>query len=132
MTKSMSHSHEAVNYESTLELNSATYPSVKFRIRRPSFRRRSVLIGQVRELGMSLQCLEAGEGVAERIEAFHIRAKIDQLYLEWGLEKIDGMQIDGEAVCVESLMAKGPEDLTREILEQIKRQCTMSEAERKN
>ena len=132
MTKSMSHLGEAVKYESLLELNSAAYPTVRYRIRRPSFRRRTELIGQVRELGKSLQCLEAGEGVAERIEAFHIRAKIDQLYLEWGLEHIEGMEIDGEAVCVESLLAKGPEDLTREILEQIKRQCTMSEVERKN
>ena len=132
MTNYMLHSHEAANYESSLELNSATYPTVKYRIRRPSFRRRSALIGQVREMGRSLQCLEAGEGVAERIEAFHVRSKIDQLYLEWGLEKIEGMEIDGEAISVESLMAKGPEELTSEILEQIKRQCTMTEAERKN
>lgn len=132
MTNSMSHLHETLHYESTLEVSSAMYRGVKYRILRPSFRRRSDLIGQVRELGRSLQFLEAGEGVADRIEAFHVHSKIDQLYLEWGLEKIEGMEIDCEPITVELLIAKGPEDLTREIIDRIKSLCTISEAERKN
>ena len=132
MTNCMSHSHERVNYESTLDVNSAEYRGVRYRIRKPSFRRRSLLIEQVRELGRSLSFVEAGEGVADRIEAVHLHAKIDQLYLEWGLEAIEGMEIDGEPITVESLIAKGPEDLTREILVKIKAQCSLSEAERKN
>ena len=128
----MLHLHEKVNYESTLQLISVSYPCVTYRIRRPSFRRRSALIGQVRELGRSLQFLEASESVIEKIEAFHVRSKIDQVYLEWGLEDVAGIQIDGEEATVESLISKGPEDLTKEILDQIKRQCTLSEEERKN
>ena len=132
MTNCMLHSHEMVNYESTLCVNSDGFRGVKYRIRKPSFRRRSLLIEQVRELGRSLNFVEAGESVADRIESVHLHAKIDQLYLEWGLEAIDGMEIDGEPITVDSLIAKGPEDLTREILEKIKGQCALSEAERKN
>ncbi len=132
MTNCMSHSHEGVNYESTLEVHSAAYLGVKYRIRKPSFRRRSLLIEQVRELGRSLNFVEAGEGVADRIEAVYLHSRIDRLYLEWGLEAIEGMDIDGEPISVESLIAKGPEDLTGEILVKIKAQCTLSEAERKN
>lgn len=132
MTNCMSHSHDRMNYESTLDVNSAAYPEVKYRILKPSFKRRSLLIEKVRELGRSLNFLEAGEGVADRIEAVHLQAKIDRLYLEWGLEDIQGMEIDGEPITVEILIAKGPEDLTREILVKIKGQCALSETERKN
>ena len=128
----MSHLHESVNFESTLQLKSVAYPSVTYRICRPSFRRRSALIEQVRELGRSLQFLEASESVTDKIEVFHLHSKIDQLYLEWGLDEIAGIQIDGEEVTVDLLLSRGPESLTREILEQIKRQCTVTESERKN
>jgi hypothetical protein len=132
MTNYMSHSHETVHYESTLDVSSAAYAGVRYRIRKPSFLSRSRLIDQVRELGRSLNFVEAGEGAADRIEAVHLHMKIDRLYLEWGLEAIEGMEIDGERITVESLIAKGPEDLTSEILVKIKAQCTLSESERKN
>ena len=132
MTNFMSHSHETVKYESTVAVDSAAYPGVRYRILRPSFKRRSALIGQVRELGKSLEFLEAGESATDRIEAFHVHSKINELYLNWGLTGIEGMEIDGEQITTESLLEKGPEDLTREILDQIKGQCTLSEEERKN
>ncbi len=132
MTKSMSHLHEMVKYDSMLELESHSHPGVRFRIRRPSFKRRSMLIGQVRELGRNLQFLDAGEGVADRIEAFHVHSKIDQLYLEWGLDSVEGLEIDGSAITIEDMLEKGPESLTREILERIKGQLSLTEDERKN
>jgi len=132
MTKSMSHLAEAVRYESTLQLHSSVYPTVSYRIRRPSFLRRSQLISQVRELGRSLQFLEASPDIVEKLEAVRTRTEINRLYLQWGLESISGLLVDGEAATVELLLAKGPEDLTNEILEQIKRQCSLSEPEIKN
>jgi len=128
----MSHLAEAVRYESTLQLHSSVYPTVSYRIRRPSFLRRSQLISQVRELGRSLQFLEASPDIVEKLEAVRTRTEINRLYLQWGLESISGLLVDGEAATVELLLAKGPEDLTNEILEQIKRQCSLSEPEIKN
>jgi hypothetical protein len=54
------------------------------------------------------------------------------MYLQWGLVKIDGLVIDGEAASTAQLLEKGPEDLAREVVGAIKEQCGLTEAERKN
>jgi len=54
------------------------------------------------------------------------------VYLEWGLEEIEGLTIDGEQATPQALIEKGPMDLAREILGRIKRECGLSEGERKN
>jgi hypothetical protein len=42
------------------------------------------------------------------------------------------LTIDGEAANAERLIDKGPDQLAREIVESIKQQCGLSDAERKN
>ena len=58
--------------------------------------------------------------------------KVERAYLEWGLEAIYGLEIDGEPADVGSLIDRGPEGLCREIAEQIRRECFLTEEQRKN
>jgi hypothetical protein len=59
-------------------------------------------------------------------------AEVEKIHLEWGLEGVEGLEIDGKAATVEDLIAKGPETLTQEIVRAIRSECGLSEAERKN
>jgi len=68
----------------------------------------------------------------EKLEAAVLAAEIDRVYLGWGLEEIAGLTIDDEPATPESLIDKGPMDLAREILSRVKRECGLSEDERKN
>jgi hypothetical protein len=61
-----------------------------------------------------------------------LAAEIDRVYLEWGLEEIQGLEIDGELATPASLIEKGPLDLAKEILARIKSECGLSEDQRKN
>jgi hypothetical protein len=54
------------------------------------------------------------------------------MYLQWGLVRIEGLVIDGEAATAVQLLEKGPEDLASEVVGAIKEQCGLSETERKN
>jgi hypothetical protein len=105
---------------------------VAFAIYRISFGRRMELSRRVREISRKAEFLEAGTELHEKIEANILAQEIDAMYLEWGLVRIDGLSIDGEAATVVQLLEKGPEDLAREVVGAIKEQCGLSEAERKN
>jgi hypothetical protein len=61
-----------------------------------------------------------------------LASEIDKLYLEWGLIRVNGIDLDGEPASKEKLIASGPEDLCREILAAIRRECGLSEEQRKN
>jgi len=87
---------------------------------------------QVREISQKAQFLNAGSELQEKIEANILAQEVDALYLRWALTGIEGLQIDGEAATPERLLEKGPEELTREIVSEIRRQCGLNEAERKN
>jgi hypothetical protein len=124
--------HDAVHYDSVVSIDSQAVPGVTFVIHRISFGRRMELSRRVRELSRKAEFLEAGTALHEKIEANILSQEIDALYLQWGLVKIDGLIIDGEAAGVEQLLEKGPEDLAREVVGTIKAQFGLSEAERKN
>jgi hypothetical protein len=121
-----------VIYESAVRIDSKALPGVKFVINRVSFGRRMELSRRVREVSQKAEFLEAGDGVQERIEASILAQEIDAMYLQWGLVSIEGLVIDGEGATAAHLIEKGPEELAREIVSTIKRQCGLSEAERKN
>lgn len=121
-----------LRYESTLPVQSKTTRGVTFVIHRISFGRRMELSRRVRELIQRAEFLEAGGQVHDKIEAGILAQEIDAMYLRWGLVNIDGMTIDGEPVDCESLIEKGPEGLASEIVQAVKSQCGLSEAERKN
>ncbi|HEY7338470.1 MAG TPA: hypothetical protein VH639_26525 [Bryobacteraceae bacterium] len=117
--------------ESFLWFEAAGYPGVRFRIARISLGRRIELARRVREIGRKLEFFEAGEA-REKFEAAVLQCEIDRAYLEWGLEAVEGLEIDGESATPEILIERGPLDLALEILEKIRAECGLKEDERKN
>jgi hypothetical protein len=126
------HTIDHVVYESHVMRESKCRPGVRFTVHRVSFGRRVDLSRRIRELSQKAQFHEAGDDLRDKIEANLIASEIEATYLRWGLVKVEALSIDGEAATVESLIEKGPEDLAREIIGEIKSQCGLSEAERKN
>ncbi len=119
-------------YESSLWFDSAVMPGVRYLIRRVSLARRIDLATRIRETARKLEFLEAGAGAMEQVEAAVLRVEMDRVYLDWALEGIEGLQIDGEAATPASFIDRGPIPLAEEILNRIKLECGLTEAERKN
>jgi len=119
-------------YESVVAIRSKARPVVTFVINRVSFGRRMELSRRAREISRKAEFLEAGGQLGDKIEAGILAQEIDAMYLGWGLVSIRGLTIDGEAATVERLLEKGPDEVTREIVEAIKAECGLSEGERKN
>jgi hypothetical protein len=97
-----------------------------------SLARRIGLARKIREAGRRLEFLEAGGDVREKLDAAVLQGEVDRAYLEWGLEAIEGLEIDGEMATPETLIEKGPANLAAEILGRIRGECGLSESERKN
>ena len=133
MTSSTLHSVNAgASHESSIWFDSAAVLGSRYRVRRVSLGRRIALAQRIREAGRKLEFLEAGSSGIEQIEAAVLKGEIERIYLEWGLEAIEGLTIDGEAATPESLIERGPLLLAEEILSRIKAECGLSQAERKN
>jgi len=131
----MSLSAEAVcaaAHQSWAWFDANTWAGVRYRIAVVSVTRRIELARRIREIGRRLEFLEAGGAAHERLEAMVLAAEIDQAYLEWGLEAVERLSIDGETATPALLIARGPADLAAEILERIRAACGLSENERKN
>jgi hypothetical protein len=105
---------------------------VRFEIARISFGRRIELARRIREIGRKVEYLEAGSDARDKLEATVLAGEIDRVYLEWGLMTVEGLTIDGEAATPALLIERGPADLAAEILARIKRECGLTEDERKN
>ena len=101
-------------------------------MRRASVARKITLARRVREIGRGIEFLEASGDPREKLEVAVLAGEIDRAYLEWGLEGIEGLTIDGEAATVEALVEKGPLELASEVLDRIKAECGLNEGERKN
>jgi hypothetical protein len=125
-------SNGAVHYESVVWINSQARPGVKFAIHRVSFGRRMELSRRVREISQKAEFLAASTELHEKIEANILGQEIDAMYLQWGLASVEGLIIDGETAGATQLLEKGPEDIAREVVDAIKAQCGLTEAERKN
>ncbi|HEY3741175.1 MAG TPA: hypothetical protein VGL53_15090 [Bryobacteraceae bacterium] len=124
---------EPVNqYVSYSEHDSESAPGVRYRIARMSFARRLELVRKVRDLAQKIEFLDAGTGAQDRIERSVLGGEVDRLYLEWGLQAVAGLTIDGESATPALLIEKGPESLAREIAGRIRAECHLSEDERKN
>lgn len=129
MTNSISLSGK---HDSWAWFDAETCEGVRFRIARVSVARKIELARRIREVGRKVEFLVAGQDPREKLEAAVLAAEIDLVYLEWGLEEIAGLTIDGEQATPLALIEKGPMDLAREILVRIKHECGLSEGERKN
>jgi len=119
-------------WQSKTVVRSEAWPGVEFVIARITFGRRLELLKRVRDLAVRLEYFEAGREEKNRIEASLLGAQLDRLYIEWGLEEVLGLQIDGEQATPESLVDRGPEELFQEALAAVKAECGLSEQERKN
>ncbi len=120
-----------MEHESEVTLESKCSPGVRFTIGRMSFGRRLELTRRIWGLAGKAEYAANGEP-AERLEAALLEGEIDRTYLEWGLVRIEGLDIDGQAATPDLLVTRGPEDLCREIVATIKSECGLTEDERKN
>ncbi len=121
-----------MRHDSFVWLDAETHPRVRYRIAKMSLGRRIELARRIREAGRSIEFLEAGNDVREKLEAAVLKGEMDRVYLQWGLEAIEGLEIDGEEATPALLIEKGPANLAAEILKQIRSECGLSESERKN
>ncbi len=87
---------------------------------------------QVRDLATRIEYFEAGRDDSNRMEASLLGAQMDRVYLEWGLEEVLGLSLDGAKAAPETLIERGPEHLVQEALAAIKAECGLNETERKN
>lgn len=123
---------KAVDYESTMTLESKSLEGVAFTVLRLSLARRLALARLVLELSRRLEFRAAGSNPEDKIEANILTCEIEHVYMRWGLVKVTGLSIDGMDATPELVAEKGPESLTREIVDAIKAQCGLTESERKN
>ncbi len=123
---------DGVMYASEVEATSRQYPGVRFVLRRCSVARRIALIERLAGHASAYEALKASERMDDRAQAEALRLRMDFEYLDWGLLRVLGLLIDGEAPDAKTLFEKGPEGLTREILSRIREECELTGDERKN
>jgi hypothetical protein len=119
-------------WQSRTAVQSQSWPGVEFVIARITFGRRLDLLKRVRDMAVRLEYFEAGREEKNRIEASLLGAQLDRIYIEWGLEEVRGLDIDGEPATPESLVERGPEQLFQEALAAVKAECGLSEEQKKN
>lgn len=121
-----------MNYESCTRTESRIAPGVVFVVSKMSFTRRMDLIRRIRELSLKFDFLKAGESTEEKLEGALVSAEIDRLYVNWGVQALTGLEIDGVQATPDLLATAGPEELFREAVAAVKAECGLSETERKN
>jgi hypothetical protein len=122
-----------MDYHSSIWKESAEAEGVRYRIRCMSFGRRIELMKRVGDSLARLEFLQAGEPTPESTaEATLLGGAIDREFLEWGLEEIEGLAIDGQAATPAELIEIGPEPLVQEALRAVRSAVGLSEQERKN
>ena len=106
-------------------------PGVRFAVRRISLRQRIELNRRVKELTIKYDFLRAGDA-ADRLEAALSDLLVAKLYLEWGLDEIAGLSIDGQKATPDLVIAHGPESLSDEMAQFIQAESALTDDERKN
>ncbi|MEI9814972.1 MAG: hypothetical protein WDO18_21045 [Acidobacteriota bacterium] len=128
----MSRSAEyVVEYESSVWFEAESFAGVRYRLARVSVNRRIELARRIRDIGRKVEFLEAGDA-KEKLEAMVLSSEIERAYVEWGLEAIEGLRIDGEDATPALLIESGPAGLAAEVLARIKAECGLNVEERKN
>ena len=131
MMRSISPLLKSFDYASIAWRESCAVKGVRYAINRMSLTHRIALTKSIRELTLKHEFLRAGNP-ADQVEAALSELLIKKLYLEWGLSQIEGLKIDGQAATVEAVIAKGPEELTNEIVAEIQTELGLSDEETKN
>jgi hypothetical protein len=128
----MSRSGESVEWESAYWRESESTPGVRFKTVKMTLARRRDLTSRVRSMLNKARFHAVSGEAEEQMEASLLAVDADRMLLDWGLLEVTGLSIDGEAASVRSLIEAGPEELCREITEKIRRDCQLTEQERKN
>ena len=97
-----------------------------------SMGRRIDLTRKVKEMMSRLEFSKAGAGVQDKVDAAILAGEMDRLYWDFGLEALEGIEINGEPMTMDTQFERGPEDLSQEILQRIKSSLQLSEGEQKN
>lgn len=121
-----------MKYESTVKCEAESFPGVSYTVLRMSFDRRLRLIRELRELSARIDYHRAGSGTADAIESTLLEAETDMTYLRWGLVSVEGLEIDGMPATPEALFTEGPENLCREVVVRIRKECFLSADDQKN
>lgn len=122
-----------MTYESSVTVEAKSAPGVRLRIRRMSFARRLELTATLKELLGRLEFTSAAEKSAgQEAEVALLCGQVDREYVRWGVESIEGLEVDGEPADVERLLERGPESLVIEAVDLVRREAGLSEEERKN
>jgi hypothetical protein len=129
--KSTSLLPETKKYSSLSPHSSETMPGVQFVVKRASLGQRIDLNHRVRELTMKYDFLKAGDATSQ-LEAALSELLVMRLYLEWGLERVEGLLIDEREATIASLITNGPERLAHEIVGVIQAENNLTDDERKN
>jgi hypothetical protein len=111
---------------------SQTVAGVRFAIRRVSLQQRIELNRRLRDLTIQYEFLKAGGDAQNQLEAGLSDLLVAKLYLEWGVDEIQGLSIDGKKATVASVIAHGPEELSDEIVQTVQAEIGLTEDERKN
>ncbi len=123
--------HKSTTFESTTRVESKTQRGTVFWIRRVSLAQRIALLEQLARLGQKNEFLQAGTP-EEQLAASLNSVKAARLLIEWGLDKVEGLTIDGHSATTALLVERGPEDLCGEIAEALQGSLGLNEEERKN
>lgn len=129
--KFISHLRRSRPYSSLIWHESQAVRNARFAIKRISLAQRIELAKQARELALKYEFLQAGD-TEQQLEASLADLLARKLYLEWGVARLEGISIDGEPATVRAVIEKGPEELSNEMFEAIRRELSLSEGERKN
>ena len=129
--KSMLHLLKGESYSSLTWHESQVIAGVRFAIRRVSLSQRIDLTRRVQELANRYEFLTSGD-IKDQLEATLADLLVRKLYLEWGLLDVTGLKIDGKQASLETLVEKGPEILSNEIVSTIRNELELSADERKN
>ena len=119
-------------WESVEWFEALARPGVRCGIARVSFGRRIELARRIREVGRRAEFLSAGGEARDKIEAAVVAAEIDRAYLDWGWAAVEGLEIDGHPATPAMAIELGPVELAMEVLARIKRECGLTDDERKN
>jgi hypothetical protein len=119
------------SFQSTARIESKAQPGVVFWIRKVSLAQRISLLEQVGTIGIKDEFLRAGP-LEDQVAATLNSVKAAELLIRWGLERIEGLTIDGAPATVELLVDRGPEEICGEVAEALQSSLGLNEDERKN
>ncbi len=123
--------HKGNDYPSVTWFSSRILPGVRFAVRRVSLQQRIELNHKLRELTMQYEFLKTGDA-SSQLEAAMSDLLLAKLYVEWGLADLEGLTIDGKKATPATLVSRGPEKLTDEVVQEIQAASILTEDERKN